>query len=240
MSDSLWPHGFLCPWTSPGKNTRVGCHFLLQHWNHGQSFHILSKKPWYLIFFHLHNCSSLWLGYCLSLVYILYFSSSFKSFPCGSAGKEPACNAGDLGLIPGLERSPGEGNSYPLQYSGLENSMDCIVHRVTKIQTQLSDFHFLLLKYCPSLTFHNGVKQSLFSIICLLYMVFCHCTVSQLRICSAFTNDKSKVQYSISVWRAFHTYTNSFNLHSSVGVGLLLSSSLFYRWRNRDSKSLHS
>ena len=62
-------------------------------------------------------------------------------FPCGSAGKESACNAGDLGLIPGLGRSPGEGNGYPLQYSGLENSTDCIVHGVTKSQTRLSDFH---------------------------------------------------------------------------------------------------
>ena len=49
---------------------------------------------------------------------------------------------GDLGLIPGLGRSPGEGNGYPLQYSGLENSMDCIVHAVTKVRTGLSDFHF--------------------------------------------------------------------------------------------------
>ena len=46
-------------------------------------------------------------------------------FPCGSAGKDSACNAGDLGLIPGLGRSPGKGKSYPLQYSGLENSTDC-------------------------------------------------------------------------------------------------------------------
>ena len=53
-------------------------------------------------------------------------------FPCGSAGKESACNVEDLGLIPGLGRSPGEGKSYPLQYSGLENSMDCIVNGVTK------------------------------------------------------------------------------------------------------------
>ena len=52
----------------------------------------------------------------------------FLSFPCGSAGKESACNAGDLGSIPGLGRSPGEGKGYPLQYSGLENSMDYIVH----------------------------------------------------------------------------------------------------------------
>ena len=55
--------------------------------------------------------------------------------PCGSAGKESACNAGDLGLIPGLGRSPGEGKGYPLQYSGLENSLDCMVHGVTKSRT---------------------------------------------------------------------------------------------------------
>ena len=62
--------------------------------------------------------------------------------PCGSAGKESACNAGDLGSIPGLGRSPGEGEGYPHQSSGLENSMDCIVHGVTKSRTRLSDFHF--------------------------------------------------------------------------------------------------
>ena len=62
-------------------------------------------------------------------------------FPCGSAGKESACNAEDLGLIPALGRSPGEGNSYSLQCSGLENFMDCIVHGVTKSLTGLSDFH---------------------------------------------------------------------------------------------------
>ena len=63
-------------------------------------------------------------------------------FSGGSAGKESICNAGDLGLIPGLRRSPGEGNGYPLQYSGLENSMDCVVHGVAKSQTRLSDLHF--------------------------------------------------------------------------------------------------
>ena len=56
-------------------------------------------------------------------------------FPGGSVGKESACNAGDLGSIPGLGRSPGEGKGYPFQYSGLENSMDCIVHGVEKGQT---------------------------------------------------------------------------------------------------------
>ena len=61
---------------------------------------------------------------------------------CGLAGKESACNAGDLGLIPGLGRSPGEGKGYPLQSSSLENSMGCIVHGVPESWTQLSDFHF--------------------------------------------------------------------------------------------------
>ena len=63
----------------------------------------------------------------------------WMGFPCVSAGKEFTCNAGDVGLIPGLGRSPGEGKGYPLQYTGPENSMDCIVHGVAKSQTQLSD-----------------------------------------------------------------------------------------------------
>ena len=53
----------------------------------------------------------------------------FLGFPCGSAGKESACNAGDL---VGLGRSPGEGKGYLLQYSGLENSMECIVYGVAE------------------------------------------------------------------------------------------------------------
>ena len=63
-------------------------------------------------------------------------------FPGGSAGKESTCNAGDLGLIPGLGKSPREGNGYPLQYSGLENSMDYRVHGITE-SNMMSDFHFL-------------------------------------------------------------------------------------------------
>ena len=68
-----------------------------------------------------------------------------RSFPGGSDGKEPARDAGDLHSIPRLGRSPGEGSGYPLRYSGLENSMDCIVHGVTESDTteQLS-LHFIL------------------------------------------------------------------------------------------------
>ena len=60
---------------------------------------------------------------------------SSKRLPDSSVGKESACHAGDLGFIPGLGRSPGEGKGYPLQYSGLENSVDCIVHGVAKSRT---------------------------------------------------------------------------------------------------------
>ena len=66
----------------------------------------------------------------------------FLGFLCGSAGKESACSVGDLGLMSGLGRSPIEGKGYPLQYSGLENSMECIVHGVRKSRTWLKDFHF--------------------------------------------------------------------------------------------------
>ena len=70
----------------------------------------------------------------------------FLGFYCGSAGKESASSVGNLGFIPGLGRSPGEGKGYPVQYSGLENSMDCTVHGVAKSWIKLSDFHFSLKK----------------------------------------------------------------------------------------------
>ena len=72
--------------------------------------------------------------YHITSGYIDCFLKS-SGFPCGSADKESACNAGDLGSIPGLRRSPGKGKGYPLQYSGLENSMDCIVHGVSESDT---------------------------------------------------------------------------------------------------------
>jgi len=70
-------------------------------------------------------------------------------FACGSAGKESACNVGDLGLIPWLGRSPGEGKDYPLQYSGLEKSMGCIGHGVAKSRTRLSNLHSLTVILTP-------------------------------------------------------------------------------------------
>ena len=80
-------------------------------------------------------------------------------FPGGSTGKESTCNVGDLSSIPGLGRSPGEGNGYPLQYSGPENSMDCIVQGVAKSQTRLSDFHFSELSWLLWMYYLANVLQ---------------------------------------------------------------------------------
>ena len=79
---------------------------------------------------------------------IIIFSSTCEpsGLPGGSAGKESACNVGDLGSIPGLGRYPGEGKGYPLQYSGLENSMDLYIF-FGKMSTQV---------FCP-LFFWGGV-----------------------------------------------------------------------------------
>ena len=74
-------------------------------------------------------------------------NSSILGLPCDTAGKESACSVGNLGSILALGRSPGEGKGYPLQYSGLENPMDCIIHRVAKSQTGLSNFHFYYTQY---------------------------------------------------------------------------------------------
>lgn len=97
------------------RYTGMGCHFLLQG-----IFLIQGLDP--------------------HLLYLLHC----RSFPCSSVGKESACSAGNLGSIPGLRRSPGEGNGDPLQYPCLENLMDrgawwAAVQGVTKSQAQLSD-----------------------------------------------------------------------------------------------------
>ena len=83
-------------------------------------------------------------------IYWLYIC--YQGFPGGSDSKESACNVGDLGLIPGSGRSPGEGNGNPLQYSCLENAMDggawqSPVHGFAKSQTRLSDFTITIYLY---------------------------------------------------------------------------------------------
>ena len=90
---------------------------------------------WYVINSHKIIMISMYID-------IIIILCEYMGFPGGSAGKESACNAEDLGSIPGSGRSPGEGEGYPLQYSDLENSINCSVHGVSKSWTRLSNFHF--------------------------------------------------------------------------------------------------
>ena len=92
------------------------------------------------------------MGDILKDPYTYTYTSPMSGFPDSSVDKESSYNAGDPGSIPGLGKSSGEGKGYPLQYSGLENSMDCMVHGVTKSQTRLSDFHFMIT---PPHHYHN-------------------------------------------------------------------------------------
>ena len=109
----------------------------------------------------------------------------FLGFPCGSAGKESAHNVRDPSSIPGLGRSPGEGKGYSLKYSGLENSMDYLVHGVTKSWILLREFHFQFPMATPSLPGHahwSGVWCWVFAVWCVEGQKGCcewQCDVSQ-------------------------------------------------------------
>ena len=106
-------------------------------WITNYSKHPCNHVTFCYSFFDVDHVKSFLLSLLQCCFYFMFWVFGLKSpgilgFPCSSAGKESARNARDLGLIPGLGRSPGDGKGYPLQYSGLENSMDCIVHGVRK------------------------------------------------------------------------------------------------------------
>ena len=150
------------PWDSPGKNTGVGCHFLLQCMKVKSEIEVTQSCP------TLHNpmdCSrpgssihGIFQGRVLNWGAIAFSTKmawqppnnhflcflllSPEGFPGGSVVKNPLTNAGDAGSIPGLGRFPGKGNGNPLQYSCLGNPRDrgtwwAIVHGVTKSRTRL-------------------------------------------------------------------------------------------------------
>ena len=145
-----------CPWNSPGQKFGVGRGSLLQGIFPTQGSNPgLPHCRW--ILYHLsrqvkpeihehyekqhsitHTYAHTQMQNCIPLL---------QEFPCGSAGQESACNVGDLGLIPGLGRSPGEGKGYPLQYSGLENSMDSPWGRRESDTTKQLSLHFTSLHF---------------------------------------------------------------------------------------------
>ena len=102
------------------------------------------RSPFHLAFLRFLSCTFIW---NIFLALILLKSLCLLGFPCGSAGKESTCNPGGLSSIPGLGRSPGDGKGYPLQYSGLEISMDCIMYSSWSCK-ELDTTERILLSLC--------------------------------------------------------------------------------------------
>ena len=114
-----------------------------------QQHHLLHKQQHFDDTIPL-SCTQVYIYMCVCVCVCIHTATETLAIPCGSEGKASACNARDLGSIPGWRRSPGEGNDNPLQYSCLENPMDgeawwATVHGVAKSRTRLSDFPFITL-----------------------------------------------------------------------------------------------
>ena len=121
----------------------------------------------YIIYSNIYRSKSLgWFSFDNRKRNIYWMLSTWQvDFSGGLDGKESVCKAGDLVLIPGLERSPGEGNGIPLQYSGLENPMDrgawwTTVHRFERSQIQLSNTHMYMPNTLPSTVCVSHIKSS--------------------------------------------------------------------------------
>ena len=137
MSNSVRPHRrqptrLPIPWDSPGKNTGVGCHFLLQCMKVKSESEVVQSCPTLsdpmdcsLPGSSIHGIFQArvleWVAIAFSDIYATIYK---LGLPGGSAGKEYACSAGDPGSVPGLGRVSREGNGYPLWYSCLEKSID--------------------------------------------------------------------------------------------------------------------
>ena len=144
--------------------------------------------------------------YLLVLIAFVWSVSGFLDFPGGSDSKESACNAGDPGSVPGLGRSPGEGNGYPLQYTCLENSMDrgasqATIHGVTK--SQCIGYHVICIQrqfylFCFNL---DTIYFFFFFDSCGWLPILCWKEVIRVGILILFQNLASRLS-------AFHYYTD--------------------------------
>ena len=124
------------------------------------------------------------------------------AFPCGSTGKESACKAAELGSIPGLGRSPGEGKGYPLQYSGLQNSKDCIVHGVTRVGHDWANFTFFHYYKCFNPLSWDGLQlpkgKSFENYKKNVFINFSFTNSSEIRFLSSF-NPSMKVELNLKI-----------------------------------------
>ena len=163
-------------------------------------------------------------------------------FPRSSAGKESACNAGDLGSIPGLGRFPGEGNGYLLQYSYVENSMDrrawrATVHEVTKDTIDMTEWLMLSLSHWPPKSVQlSSDSCSVWTVFC--FYIPCHSIMLGQPSCRGdrVVREDSRLETVITpcqfYWRINVSYdSNIFQLHISTwnSAPEIVT---FRRWKN--------
>ena len=174
---------------------------------------------------HTLNCSCrLWFFVCIHFIYSFYLHSFLLGFPYDSSGKEFACNAEDLDSIPRLGRSPGEGKGYPLQYSGLENSIvfcNIVIHRITESWTWLSDFHFHFIYICSFFFIYNLIYLSFF----VMFWLICLKVNDSACLFKKNLNFVLTISSIVSWFSILFISHNLFYLFSSVNFVLIL---LFY------------
>ena len=164
-------------------------------------------------------------------VYIFsQFVQNQKDFPGGSAGKESACNVGDLGSIPGLGRAPGEGRVYSLQYSGLENSMDCMEWGRKELDT--TERFSLNLKQSQKIVFFSYCILNYYQI---LNMSPCYCLVA--KSCLFATPWTVACQAPLSMgfprqenWSGFPVLLQGIFPTQGLNLRLLLGRQILYDW----------
>ena len=154
---------------------------------------------------HLFRC---WFAVCISPLWWNTCSNPrLVFFPHSSVSKESTCNAGDQGSIPGLGRSTGEGKDYPLQCSGLENSMDYRVQGVAKSRTRPSDFHFHP-QFC-NLSFHilaGSFTEERFLILIQFGVCMCVCACIMLSVSDLRFTELQARSFSLMFFLELHSF----------------------------------
>ena len=196
MSNSLRPHGL--------QHTKLPCPSFPVHQFLTQGLNpcLLHLLHWQVGSLPLVPPGKLSNGMSIYLFLFIYIYANIWGFPGGSEVKVSACNAGDLGSIPGSGKSPEEGNGNPLQYSCLENPMDggawwATVHRIAKSRTRLSNFTFTFT-FCKHICYIKTTQvreeYSMFKSQFYVYLSFYHCITNFHKLSSLKQNKFIKSQ----------------------------------------------